>query len=54
MENTKLENKKNVSTQMQEILQKELDKYIQDPASFSSYLETMGKIDHWLEKGEEK
>jgi hypothetical protein len=54
MEKLELESKKNVSAQMQEILQKELDKYIQDPANFSSYLETMGKIDHWLEKGEEK
>ncbi len=54
MEKIELENKKNVSIQMQETLQKELDKYIQDPASFSSYLETMDKIDHWLKKGEEK
>jgi hypothetical protein len=54
MEKLELENKKNVSAQMQEILQKELDKYIQDPASFLNYLETMERIDHWLEKGEEK
>lgn len=53
MEKLKLENKENVSAEIQQILQKELDKYIQNPVSFSNYLETMKKIDQWLEKGKE-
>ena len=54
MEKIELENKKNVSAEIQQLLQKEFDKYIQNPTIFSNYLETMKKIDQWLEKGEEE
>ena len=54
MEKIQLENKENTSTEIQQILQKQFEIYIQDPASFSNYLETMKKVDRWLEQGKKK
>ena len=54
MEKIELENKENISAEIQQLLQKEFDKYIQNPTSFSNYLETMKKVDQWLENGKEE
>lgn len=54
MEKIELENRENISAEIQQMLQKEFELYIQDSTNFSNYLETMKKMDQWLEEEEKK
>ena len=42
------------SSQIKEELQKQLQNYKDNPSNFTPYLETMKKIDQWLNSGEKK
>lgn len=42
------------SPQIKEELQKQLQNYKDNPSNFTPYLETMKKIDQWLNSGEKK
>ena len=54
MEESNREDQKSSFTQMQTKLQNELENYTKDKELFSSYLETMKKVDLWLEKGDKE
>lgn len=43
-----------LSPQIKEELQKQLQDYKDNPSNFTSYLETMKRIDQWLNSGEKK
>ncbi|MBU0631250.1 hypothetical protein KKA17_01260 [bacterium] len=45
---------KQKNNSVKEQLQKQLEDYKNDPSKFTSYLETMKKINLWLNSGEKK
>lgn len=51
MNNAEQKNSSNIDKNLQEELKKQLQNYKADSSKFSSYLETMKKIDQWLEAG---